>query len=597
MKTRNIFLLALTAIFAASCHMWDEPSVKDGLESFGNKYLQESNVVTVKELKDAFKTEITGGTLKQVTKATQIKVIVTGNDEGSNIYKTLYVADKTGGISISINKGGLFSEAPVGQCMLIELEGLYIGGYGQQPQIGTLYIKKETQADGTIKETQQVGRMDRYIWQEHHKLIPAIKSLSTQPIKTNDMGMLNLDDDFGKVVTLVGVVMKDADGEKVFAPSDGSVKLSGGCANREVANQSTTVYVRTSTYAEFANMVMPVTKINITGVLSRFANDVQIMPRSLKDIQPYDGLDYESTWAPTEPEGDGKNVTTPFNIAAAIAKCQEVGESTSSDKYYIKGYVAADAVADDNFGNITFELADSKDGGPRFTAYQMAGSDGNKLPSGFKVSKGDEVVIYGKVLNYKGSKPETDGKGSAIIVSVNGKDTKGTAINGGDNSGSGDNNNGSGDNGGDNNSGNMTKSIAENVITFVSGTPANTPVSVDLNAQGWANQAIPTTVTLEDGTTIDFSKGEGGTDPKFYTATKGVRCYAKNTITIKSTSKNIAKVVVTCDTYLQNNVLQIGNEQLYAAKNDKTVTICNEWTGTSGGTQLRAQKLDIYYAQ
>ena len=227
----------------------------------------------------------------------------------------------------------------------------------------------------------------------------------------------------------------------------------------------------------------------------------------------------------------------------------------------------------------------------------MAGSDGKSLPATFKVSKGDEVVICGKVVNYNDSKPETEGKGSAIIVSVNGKDTKGTAINGGDNSGSGDNNNGSGDNGGDNNSGNMTKSIAENVITFVSGTPANTPVSVDLNAQGWANQAIPTTVTLEDGTTIDFSKGEGGTDPKFYTATKGVRCYAKNTITIKSTSKNIAKVVVTCDTYLQNNVLQIGNEQLYAAKNDKTVTICNEWTGTSGGTQLRAQKLDIYYAQ
>ena len=435
MKTRNIFLLALTAIFAASCHTWDEPSVKDGLESFGNKYLQESNVVTVKELKDAFKTEITGGTLKQVTKATQIKVIVTGNDEGSNIYKTLYVADKTGGISISINKGGLFSEAPVGQCMLIELEGLYIGGYGQQPQIGTLYTKD----DGST----QVGRMDRYTWQEHYKLIPAIKSLSAQPIKTNDMGMLNLDDDFGKVVTLVGVVMKDADGEKVFAPSDGSVKLSGGCANREVANQSTTVYVRTSTYAEFANMVMPVTKVNITGILSRFANDVQIMPRSLKDIQPYDGLDYESTWAPTEPEGDG-SAAKPFNVAAAIAKCQEVGTSTSSEKYYIKGYVVADAEASAQYGNITFELADSKDGGVRFTAYQMAGSDGKKLPSGYKVSKGDEVVICGKVVNYNGSKPETEGQGKSIIVSVNGKDTKGTSVDGGGNSGS----NGEGEGGG-----------------------------------------------------------------------------------------------------------------------------------------------------
>ena len=589
MKTRNIFLLALTAILAASCHTWDEPSIKDGQESFGNKYLQESNVVTVADLKDAFKTEITGGTLKQVTEPTQIKVIVTGNDEGSNLYKTLYVVDKTGGISISINKGGLFSEAPVGQCMLIELNGLYIGGYGQQPQIGTFYHNVEKNKD-------QVGRMDRYTWQEHFKLIPAVKGLSVKPIKTNDMGMLDLDRDFGKVVTLVGVTMKDADGEKVFAPSDKSVELSGGCANREVANQSTNVFVRTSTYAEFANMVMPVTKINITGILSRFANDIQIMPRTLDDIQPYDGLDYESTWTPTEPDGDG-TAAKPFNVAAAIAKCQEVGTTTSSQKYYIKGYVVADAEASEQYGNITFELADSKDGGVRFTAYQMAGSDGKKLSSGFKVSKGDEVVICGKVVNYNGSKPETEGQGKSIIVSINGKDTKGTAINGGDNSGSGDNNNGSGDNGGDNNSGNMTKSIAENVITFVSGTPANTPVSVDLNAQGWANQAIPTTVTLEDGTTIDFSKGEGGTDPKFYTATKGIRCYAKNTITIKSTSKNIAKVVVTCDTYLQNNVLQIGNEQLYAAKNDKTVTICNEWTGTSGGTQLRAQKLDIYYAQ
>ena len=428
MKTRNIILLALTAIIAASCHTWDDPSVIDGRNSYGNQYLQESNVVTLADLKAEFKDVISSGSLKQVTKPTQIKVIVTGNDEGSNIYKTLYVADKTGGISISINKGGLFSEAPVGQCMLIELNGLYIGGYGQQPQIGTLYQKDET--------TQQVGRMDRYTWQEHFKLIPAVKGLSTKPIKTNDMGMLDLDRDFGKVVTLVGVTMKEADGEKVFAPSDGSVKLSGGCANREVANQSTTVYVRTSTYAKFATMVMPTEKINITGILSRFANDIQIMPRTLEDIQPYDGLDYESTWEPTTPEGDG-SVANPFNIAAAIAKCQEVGTTTSSQKFYIKGYVAADAAADDSFGNITFEIADSKDGGPRFTAYQMAGSDGKKLPTGFKVNKGDEVVIYGKVLNYNGSKPETDGKGSAIIVSVNGKDTNGASTEGGDNPGGG----------------------------------------------------------------------------------------------------------------------------------------------------------------
>ena len=70
--------------------------------------------------------------------------------------------------------------------------------------------------------------------------------------------------------------------------------------------------------------------------------------------------------------------------------------------------------------------------------YQMAGSDGKKLPSGYKVSKGDEVVIYGKVVNYNGSKPETEGQGKSIIVSVNGKDTKGTNVNGGGDNGNGE---------------------------------------------------------------------------------------------------------------------------------------------------------------
>ena len=79
------------------------------------------------------------------------------------------------------------------------------------------------------------------------------------------MSKLSLDNDCGKLVTLVGIKLKDADGEKVFAPSDGSVTLLGGCANREITGMSDVV-VRTSTYAKFANMAMPTEKLTITGV-------------------------------------------------------------------------------------------------------------------------------------------------------------------------------------------------------------------------------------------------------------------------------------------------------------------------------------------
>lgn len=584
MKTRNIFLLALTAILTVSCHTWDDPSVTEGLNSYGNQYLQESNVVTLADLKADFKDVISSGSLKQVTKPTQIKVIVTGNDEGSNIYKTLYVADKTGGISLSINKSGIFSEAPVGQCMLIELNGLYIGGYGQQPQVGILYQKDET--------TQQVGRMDRYTWQEHFKLIPAVKGLSVKPIKTNDMGMLDLDRDFGKVVTLVGVTMKDADGEKVFAPSDGSVKLSGGCANREVANQSTTVYVRTSTYAKFATMVMPTEKINITGILSRFANDIQIMPRTLDDIQPYDGLDYESTWTPTEPDGDG-TAAKPFNVAAAIAKCQEVGTTTSSQKYYIKGYVVADAEASEQYGNITFEIADSKDGGVRFTAYQMAGSDGKKLPSGFKVSKGDEVVICGKVVNYNGSKPETEGQGKSIIVSINGKDTKGASVDGGGNSGNGEGEGG----GGDTPSSGITRSVDGETLTLTNtGVTASTnTATVDFTAMGWAHQQEEPSGSA-NGVSVAFTKGENSNTPKYWKTGNydETRMYANNQVTITGT-KPIAKIVATCTS--NNGTPCVGNETMTCTANGNTWTIVNKHTANSGGVQLRMKSIVITYAQ
>ena len=117
MKTRNIFLLALTAILGVSCHSWDEPSLESGMTAFGNQYVQETNVVTIDALKTQYKSVINNNSLQQITKPTQIKVIVTGNDDGSNLYKQLYVSDGTAAIYMSIDKSGIFSDAPVGQCL------------------------------------------------------------------------------------------------------------------------------------------------------------------------------------------------------------------------------------------------------------------------------------------------------------------------------------------------------------------------------------------------------------------------------------------------------------------------------------------------
>lgn len=113
-----------------------------------------------------------------------------------------------------------------------------------------------------------------------------------------------------------------------------------------------------------------------------------------------------------EPSGNGTE-DSPFNVAAAIAKCKEIGTTVSADSYYVKGIVNADATTDTNYNNITFDMVDAE-GGEKFKAFQVKVLDGMT-----GVKKGDEVVVYGPIYNYSGNTPETAGKSAAKIVSYN----------------------------------------------------------------------------------------------------------------------------------------------------------------------------------
>ena len=140
---------------------------------------------------------------------------------------------------------------------------------------------------------------------------------------------------------------------------------------------------------------------------------------------PMPGTEEEGgTETPTiTPTGTG-TLADPFNVAAAIEKCKEIGDVESTEMFYVKGIVDATTAADDSYGNATFDIVDAE-GGDKFKCFQVAGTDGKKLPKGFIVNQGDEIVVYGPIYNYRGNTPETAGKGTAYIVTVNGKSTEG----------------------------------------------------------------------------------------------------------------------------------------------------------------------------
>ena len=142
---------------------------------------------------------------------------------------------------------------------------------------------------------------------------------------------------------------------------------------------------------------------------------------------------------------------------------------------------------------------------------------------------------------------------------------------------------------------NMTKAINGTVVTFTSSTVTSSneeTVEVDFSAQGWTNAEAPTAISLSNGTTIDFGNLGGNNAPKYYDATKGVRLYAKNTIIIKA-SKPVAKIVLNCDSY--NGTDYTGNDMAYASVEGNDITICNDNTEITGGTQIRVQTMSITF--
>jgi DNA/RNA endonuclease YhcR with UshA esterase domain len=573
MKTKKYILFALAVLgLTTSCMKgdWDAPSPEDGMASYGNQDIKATNLKTIAEVKALYANEINNNSLAQITQPMQIQGIVTGNDVGGNIYNSLYIQDNTGAIAISIGQGGLYGAFSVGQTVLIELNGLYIGGYGKQPQLGTTYTNPNKEG-----ATPQVGRMTRYAWGEHYKLVPSIDGLIVNPLEVKyNLNSLDIAKDCGKLITLKGVELGEADGKAVFAPSDGSVTLTANCANRTIKGVSNVV-LRTSTYADFAKQPLPTGRVDITGVASRYNDTWQFLMRDYKDIKE---SQTEPAPEPT-PKGNGTQAD-PYNAAGVAAYTKTLGADKQSDKdIYTTGIITAISEIDTEgtYGNATYLISDDANGYTgTFQIYRGLGLNGEKFSkAGAKLIKvGDVVTIKGKVVNYKGNTPQY-AQGSTIVKlnDEGGEDTPPTPT-----------------------ESNVIKNIDGTVVTLTntSVTASANTITVDLSQQGWENSKEPSTVTLSDGTTISFDKGEGSTTPKYYDGTKGVRVYAKNFIKIAGSSKAIAKVVLNCDSY--NGTDYIGNGLLYGLADGLTMFIYNENTEASGGVQLRVKTIEITYA-
>ena len=275
MKTIKYIILALCALFVGCMDGdWDAPN---GGHSRGNAAIKETHVITIAQLKDKYKSQLsTAYGYAQVTEDLQIKAVVTGNDIEGNLFSQISLDDGTGAIIIGIGEGGINGYLPVGTEILVSLKDLYIGNYGYQPQIGTLYESAKGQTS--------VGRMARMRWDRHFTYTGRVKTVT--PVEFDQNKMTDADylaANCGKLMTLKYVYFSDG-GVKDYANKKDVV--NNNCCERALKGlNSSNIVVRTSTYADFAADKLPVSEVNITGIFTRYNNKWQVIIRSTKDVE------------------------------------------------------------------------------------------------------------------------------------------------------------------------------------------------------------------------------------------------------------------------------------------------------------------------
>lgn len=275
-KTTYLLIFALACTLFSSCMNgdWDEPDFK-GAAPYGNNSLKEQNVITIAELIKKYPNVFASTDQnKQIDEDIMIKGRITGNDVGGNIYKQVTLQDTTAAIIIAINEGGLNGYLAEGSEILVDLKGLYIGGYRKQPEIGAPY-------NGT-----SIGRMQKDIWAKHFKILGSPDASLIQPVNFNTIKN-EMDANCAKLVTLKDVMFKEADGKSTFTTGT----AQGNAVNQELDGYGSKVVVRTSTYADFAAMTLPYDseakkklKCDITGIATRYNSTWQILIRKTSDI-------------------------------------------------------------------------------------------------------------------------------------------------------------------------------------------------------------------------------------------------------------------------------------------------------------------------
>ncbi len=278
--------------------------------------------------------------------------------------------------------------------------------------------------------------------------------------------------------------------------------------------------------------------------------------------------------------GDGSK-ENPFNSVAANQMASKLASGEKTDKqYYIKGKVVSVKEAfSAQYGNASFYISDDGKEDNKFYVFRTLYLGNEKWTEGkTNVAVGDEVVVCGSLINYMGNTPETV-QGETYLVSLK-SNGGGTETPDTPEVGEG-----------------LTLDTTNGIVTMMnSGVAEGSSIEVsvedmNLTDDGETGTEV-TTITLSDGTKIEFDGGGETNKAKYFKKYQAIRVYKNNGFTVTGKSK-IAKIVFTCD-----GAQYVGNKTATLTFSGNTATYKNVYTEEKGGgVQFRFKSVKIVYAK
>ncbi len=259
---------------------------------------------------------------------TIIKGRVVSSDETGNIFKSVIIYDGSAALNLSINAYDLYQTYQFGQEVVIDVTELNIGGYNGLMQLG---------GEGTYNNAPSMTFMDSEVFAAHAQVDGLANPLLVDTIPATIPDILAAKQSTEGLILWQSRLVRfdnvrwDAPG-KPYAEGTSST-------NRYIIDESgNQLLVRNSAYASFKNELLPQGYGSVTGILSYYGTDWQLMLIDSNGCQNFEDSDEPDQPVQPGENGDGTKAK-PYGVDPVIAMAPGSTTAAVESGVWVKGYI------------------------------------------------------------------------------------------------------------------------------------------------------------------------------------------------------------------------------------------------------------------